>query len=174
MNDISVFEKTISKEDCNNLILLLKKNTEAPTDTQARLLDISDPLIHTWGEQFYLNILNKYLLNYPTESLESYQLYKLQHIYYKKDTSCPLHVDCEYSEGYVRNIAMVLYLNEEYEGGELLFPTKNFAVKPKAGTCVLFPAGYSYPHGTNECSAERHGISFVIHKVKENIRDFYE
>jgi len=174
MNDIFVFEKTINKEDCDNLILLLKKNTEPPPDTQARLLDVSDQLINAWGEQFYQGILAKYLVKYPTESIESYHLHKLQHIYYKEGTLCPVHVDCEYSNGHVRNIAMVLYLNEEYEGGELHFPTKNFAVKPRAGTCVIFPAGYSYPHGTNKCSAERHGISFVIHKVKENIRDFYE
>lgn len=174
MNDIDVYRNTLSKKDCENLIELLKQKTLPPRGEAATLLDISDPVIIEWAKQFGLSIIERYLKKYKSESIDSYQIYKVQHIYYNPGTSCPVHSDCEYSDGYVRNIVLVLYLNDDLNGGELYFPTKNFAVQPEAGTCVLFPAGFSYPHGVHKCSVERHGLSFVVHKIKENKKDFYE
>jgi Rps23 Pro-64 3,4-dihydroxylase Tpa1-like proline 4-hydroxylase len=35
-----------------------------------------------------------------------------------------------------------MYLNDEYEGGEINFPENNIMVKPKPGTIVFFPCHY--------------------------------
>ena len=38
----------------------------------------------------------------------------------------------------------LLFLNHDYRGGELLFPTREIAIKPQAGTIVRWPSGI--PH----------------------------
>jgi hypothetical protein len=41
-----------------------------------------------------------------------------------------------------------LFLNDDYEGGELFFPDLGIRLKPKTGDLVLFP-GYSTKHGVD-------------------------
>ena len=41
----------------------------------------------------------------------------------------------------------VLYLNDNYDGGETYFTNKNIDVKPVQGKLVLFPADVEYTHG---------------------------
>lgn len=41
----------------------------------------------------------------------------------------------------------VLYLNDNYKGGETYFTNKNIDVKPQQGKLVLFPADVEYSHG---------------------------
>lgn len=40
----------------------------------------------------------------------------------------------------------LLYLNYEYEGGILNFPTENFSIKPNPGTFIFFQGDDSMPH----------------------------
>lgn len=44
--------------------------------------------------------------------------------------------------------AVVIYINDNYEGGELFFPQHNLTIKPKAGTMITFPGTSDYEHGT--------------------------
>jgi hypothetical protein len=41
---------------------------------------------------------------------------------------------------------MVLYLNDDYEGGEINFPNHNVMIKPRAGSLVMFPATSEFVH----------------------------
>jgi hypothetical protein len=45
-----------------------------------------------------------------------------------------------------RSVSVLIYLNDNYEGGELEFANFNLKIKPKAGTLVLFPSNYAYAH----------------------------
>lgn len=45
-----------------------------------------------------------------------------------------------------RSISVLIYLNDDYEGGEIEFPFFNLKIKPKAGTLMLFPSNYAYSH----------------------------
>jgi Rps23 Pro-64 3,4-dihydroxylase Tpa1-like proline 4-hydroxylase len=45
-----------------------------------------------------------------------------------------------------RSASGVLYLNSEYEGGELEFPRQKLTIHPQAGDLLLFPANFAYPH----------------------------
>lgn len=47
---------------------------------------------------------------------------------------------------------MGLFLNDDYEGGELVFEDYNVALKPKAGTLVFFPGFYTR-HAVNEVTS---------------------
>lgn len=52
-------------------------------------------------------------------------------------------------DGRKRSHVCSIILNDDYEGGELLFPDQNKSIKPKAGSMVLFP-GYYVSHGVSE------------------------
>lgn len=45
-----------------------------------------------------------------------------------------------------RSISVLIYLNDDYNGGEIEFPHFNLKIKPKAGTLILFPSNYAYSH----------------------------
>jgi predicted 2-oxoglutarate/Fe(II)-dependent dioxygenase YbiX len=46
-----------------------------------------------------------------------------------------------------RDITMVLYLNDDYEGGDFIFPDLNIRVRPEPGMLVCFPSNHHYKHG---------------------------
>jgi len=43
--------------------------------------------------------------------------------------------------------AQILYLNDDYEGGELYFKNKDFKVKPKPRSLLVFPGTEEFEHG---------------------------
>lgn len=45
-----------------------------------------------------------------------------------------------------RCVSLVLYLNDDFEGGETDFPEIPRTVKPKQGSALLFPSNFTYPH----------------------------
>jgi predicted 2-oxoglutarate/Fe(II)-dependent dioxygenase YbiX len=45
-----------------------------------------------------------------------------------------------------RDFSVLLYLNDEYEGGELEFTSFNYKIKPKAGMLIGFPSDHRYLH----------------------------
>jgi predicted 2-oxoglutarate/Fe(II)-dependent dioxygenase YbiX len=46
-----------------------------------------------------------------------------------------------------RDLSLLIYLDDNYQGGELVFPNFNFRLRPRAGMLVAFPADYRYLHG---------------------------
>jgi hypothetical protein len=45
-----------------------------------------------------------------------------------------------------RAVSVLIYLNDDYEGGEIEFINFDLKIKPKAGTLILFPSNYPYKH----------------------------
>jgi predicted 2-oxoglutarate/Fe(II)-dependent dioxygenase YbiX len=45
-----------------------------------------------------------------------------------------------------RAISALVYLNDDYEGGEIEFPNFNLKIKPEKGMVILFPSNYAYRH----------------------------
>lgn len=54
------------------------------------------------------------------------------------------HID-DHTE-YHRRMSLVYYINDDYLGGEILFPRFNISYKPKANELLIFPSGYTYNH----------------------------
>lgn len=59
--------------------------------------------------------------------------------------SSPPHAD-------VFPIATLLYLNDDYYGGELYFPNQNFEIKPSARSLLVFDGGGENIHGVKKVS----------------------
>jgi predicted 2-oxoglutarate/Fe(II)-dependent dioxygenase YbiX len=64
---------------------------------------------------------------------------------YSTGKSMGPHVD-DYNNGDDPNISVVLYLNDDYEGGEINFPNQDITIKPEAGSIVIFPSVEPYYH----------------------------
>jgi hypothetical protein len=54
----------------------------------------------------------------------------------------------------------VIYLNDDFEGGEIFYPKLNIEIKPEPGMMVIHPAGLEYLHGIKKVTEGiRHTIS---------------
>lgn len=54
------------------------------------------------------------------------------------------HADGDTASG--RSVSAIVYLNDDYEGGEVEFVNFGVKIKPKAGMLLLFPSNYAYTH----------------------------
>jgi predicted 2-oxoglutarate/Fe(II)-dependent dioxygenase YbiX len=46
----------------------------------------------------------------------------------------------------IRNMSLIINLNDNYEGGEFYFPIQNYKIKLKKGDIILFPPYWTHPH----------------------------
>jgi hypothetical protein len=83
--------------------------------------------------------------NLITNNLELHRFNAIQRHY--PGTKLDEHWDRDRKPGL--KYASVIYINDDYEGGELYFPTRGIQVKPKAGSLVIFDSGPEYIHGVS-------------------------
>jgi predicted 2-oxoglutarate/Fe(II)-dependent dioxygenase YbiX len=72
-----------------------------------------------------------------------------------------------------RDISILLYLDENYEGGDLDFPNFRFRLKPSAGMLICFPSDHRYVHCAHEVTrGERHVlVSWAAKRDTPKVRD---
>jgi len=64
---------------------------------------------------------------------------------------------------------VVLYLNDNYEGGEIYYPKLNLQYKPKAGDMVIHPGTEEYSHGVKDISnGKRYVITLFAYTKNES------
>ena len=62
-------------------------------------------------------------------------------------THFKIHAD--HGPTYVCTVSVVVYLNDDYEGGEIWFPRMDgLVIKPEPGDIVVFPSTYIYEHAS--------------------------
>jgi predicted 2-oxoglutarate/Fe(II)-dependent dioxygenase YbiX len=93
----------------------------------------------------YINRSNKEISDYIAR--DSYQISS-----WKLGVSLAPHIDTikyDHEDTHTPRSAInaLLYLTDDYEGGEISFPEINIAIKPKAGSVVVFDADLM--HGVN-------------------------
>jgi hypothetical protein len=49
----------------------------------------------------------------------------------------------------IRNTSIIFSLNDDYEGGEFVFPYQQLTLKLKKGSVIIFPPYWTHPHETN-------------------------
>ena len=57
-------------------------------------------------------------------------------------------VHADHGPAYVTTVSAVGYLNDDYEGGELIFPRFDLKIKPEPGDLVVFPSTFIYEHSS--------------------------
>lgn len=63
------------------------------------------------------------------------------------------HPECDYESRWI-TLGVVLYLNDGYSGGELVFEHKPIEFMPKKGTLIVFPASEEYSHAVKQVSGK--------------------
>lgn len=90
--------------------------------------------------------------------------YNIDFLYYPTESYYDSHIDGQYLEnntmtrGINRDITAVVYLNDDYSGGEIHFDFFDLSIKPKAGDILLYPATWKYLHGVNKVIGDRYAI----------------
>jgi predicted 2-oxoglutarate/Fe(II)-dependent dioxygenase YbiX len=52
-----------------------------------------------------------------------------------------------------RDLSVVYFLNDDFDGGELVFPALDLVIEPRPGTLVCFPSDHHFIHGVNPVTA---------------------
>ena len=58
-----------------------------------------------------------------------------------------------------RQISAIIFLNDNFNGGELEFPNQGIKIRPVKGTVLIFPSNYLYKHVVNKITD---GIRYAI------------
>jgi Rps23 Pro-64 3,4-dihydroxylase Tpa1-like proline 4-hydroxylase len=115
----------------------------------------SNMSLSEWAEnnETFRKINNDYFLKVYSASLtyaEFFELPALHHVEgynilrYQTGEEYKAHFDGGLNDP--RLVSPIIYLNDDYEGGELEFVHHKVKIKPKAGALYLFPSNYSYSH----------------------------
>jgi hypothetical protein len=67
--------------------------------------------------------------------------------------------------------ATVIYINDDYEGGEVFFETKKLDLKPKPGSLLIFPGNEEFEHGVRH--VKDGPIRYVVPGFIK-VKDFYK
>ena len=147
-DDLQVFDPKKSNET---------GNTHWRTDKEVRDTQIVDmgplfPKIKELLENVVKNIIN------PFYELEINESEVPQLLSYSVGGHYQPHIDAEsvwktpdgemiWKKSTDRDISLVFYLNDGYEGCDFLFPDLGVRVRPEPGMLVAFPSTYLYKHG---------------------------
>jgi predicted 2-oxoglutarate/Fe(II)-dependent dioxygenase YbiX len=97
-------------------------------------------------DTYVLNVFKKVMNSYQEENHvlitadEGFQILK-----YHEGGFYKVHVDGGENFLY-RKVSGILYINDDYDGGELEFTKFNLKIKPKKNSILLFPSNYAYEH----------------------------
>lgn len=50
----------------------------------------------------------------------------------------------------IRNMSIIICLNDDYDGGEFYFPSQDYKIKLKKGQIIAFPPYWTHPHMVSE------------------------
>ena len=72
-------------------------------------------------------------------------------------------VHTDHGPFYTCTLSAVIYLNDDYEGGELDFTRHDITLKPDAGDIVLFPSNFVYEHSSlNVTSGTKYAVVVMM------------
>jgi hypothetical protein len=82
------------------------------------------------------------------------------------------NIHADHGPAYNATVSAVIYINDDYEGGEIQFPRLDgYTLTPKAGDIAIFPSNYIYEHaslpmksGTKYCVVIMTDINELGHK----------
>ena len=64
-----------------------------------------------------------------------------------------------WKRGLDRDLSVLLYINDDFEGGDVYFPNCNFRVKPRRGMLVSFPSDWRYTHKATPVTS---GVRYAV------------
>lgn len=86
-------------------------------------------------------------------------------------TSGDPHIDAIEKEPFIE-YSSVIYLNDEYEGGNIYFPAQGFSIKPKKYSAIFFPGNdIKYLHGVSKITSGNRYTALFMQSTKKEFQD---
>jgi Rps23 Pro-64 3,4-dihydroxylase Tpa1-like proline 4-hydroxylase len=112
--------------------------------------------------------LKHYFSLYPYAEKNIKSREKTMHLLkYKESGFLPAHSDHGISS---RVLSALLYLNDDYEGGNIRFPNAGIDMKPESGSLLFFPSNFVYVH---EVDAVTSGTRYSLPNWYHNRKNAY-
>ena len=162
MDKIYIVKNIIDQKDLNQIILYLKNTTVTIDESGYSPFGVYSGN----GTPNLPELLSKYydtLKNFIETSFECkvHDEGVSSVVEMKAGDSMPVHLDhgsaqnesvgLKTGAGHPsRDLSSVLYYNDDYEGGEIYFPTQDLLIKPEPGMFICFPAKDEFPHQVKE------------------------
>lgn len=168
-NSITSWEDWISGNHVYGKIKFLKRSKYGQDDKESRIKaryaieTICDAMIlcaKEYGEIFEIPVDHLY---YASGILKRYNTTIGVNKY---NTNSPMgaHVDLNEKNSYIQ-YTVVVYLNDDYEGGELHFKDHGVTIKPAAGSIAMYPSGHPYMH--ESLNVTRGNKMLITHHLRQ-------
>lgn len=179
---INLYKNAISEKDCDEIILKLENSLNGTLSWNGSLVNDKEDKKESRNcvdfkfKREHLGTLlpfnqnlfdcHKKVEEYLDLCLRDYEsLWHLQMNYkeafnfvkYEKGKYFKIHGD--HGPYYSCTVSAVVYLNDDYEGGEIEFVRQNLKIKPNKGDIILFPSNYVYEHASCEIFS---GIKYSV------------
>jgi hypothetical protein len=130
----------------------------------------NEKLIDTYNKVF--NTLKKCIDDYCRYWGISVNFYEVFNFVKYEGEGKHFRIHADDGPAYKCTVSAVIYLNDDYEGGEIHFPRlDNLTIKPEYGDIAVFPSNYMYEHaslpiksGTKYCVVVMMDINDLAHK----------
>lgn len=162
MKFIKKYQNVLTKDKCNQLIdLYLTKFKDFSISKSSNLnYSVKEICLKNFEDTdlitFIKNICDikiKEYFSYVTYPTNNYYYFNhISFMHHSENYNLPFHYDSELDymndEEKLRRFAILIYLNGDFDGGELIFPVQKEIIKPEAGLMTIFPTSFMYPHLT--------------------------
>lgn len=147
-SDIMVFNDYLTTFECDELYQIFR-------DAKFRELRPDDIWVNRVKHPEYTEYYKNKLISHRTAVCENFfnikfNMTSINMTLWKEGHEMPPHLDYgAWNEYPDREYASILYLNDDYEGGELYITDLKITIKPKKGQLVCFQGG-KYMHGVKK------------------------
>lgn len=164
-DDIVEYPNAVSKEFCDEMIAFL--NNAPPEMTGKFGLQTGHSIELMWEDPAQKRIYET--LKGPIEEIMRYYMIDMPLNFdrvsiarYKVGDHHPPHVDVVAKPGArIYTHSVLLFLNQDFVGGELEFYRKSQVVLGETGKLVMFPASFAHVHGVNEVLVGERYVLFL-------------
>lgn len=165
-----VINNFIEKDDVDKALHTIKKIYSEnkglfPFVAEGRVgaMCLEDDFIKQFVKKYGLKAIDEFKMN--AEFPEDLYFSDYITVIYTEGGSLDKHSDD--SEQYGKQvITSMIYLNDDYEGGEIVFEELGMSIKPKAGSSIIFPGQY-FHEVKKVVSGQRYAIGIGTTKEKE-------
>jgi hypothetical protein len=143
-----------NEEDWNQTYINHIKNKQYDTEEdlinalESRNTFWDDKIFHIKNEDFWKDLTDRVSLFFNNQ-YEINPMYAIQR--QMPGTFLKVHFDQGTNPELQK--AVIIYINDNYNGGELFFPEHDFEIKPPSRSMIIFPGTEDYMHGVKEVLA---------------------
>lgn len=160
-------ENFLSKNELTILLSMAKNSPEnfwhqddSPDHWKGKVLMIETALVYGPADRAFMSALNTKISNLFVDAWEVLSISSIMR--YRPGEGKGPHRDNDGEKDLNNVYGLVVYLNDDYEGGEIYYPSIKYSIKPKKNSVLIHYAGLE------------HGVSDVISGIRYVLTSFVQ